>query len=136
MENQDSQGAPPDADALTIDHAAELEKAKARISELEGEATKAAPLVEIGRKAARAQTRASVLGTAKVIAGGDAAFEIVIDSAAASLGLDIDHPLSDDDRRRLVAKVYEAARPLLDNGKPGAIAGTGTNEEPPRRRGL
>jgi hypothetical protein len=115
----------------------ERDAATARIAELEAAATDAAPILEIGRKANRETARQAILGGAEIIDGAGEAFAVLLDTTAAQLGINLDKPLADEDRRRLVAKAFPIAKPLLVASKPGASAGGNTEPFNPKpQRGI
>lgn len=116
----------------------EMTKAKARIAELEAAATDTADILEIGRKQHRAEMRSQLLGASgKLVADAGEAFDLIVTTTAAKLGINIDRPLSIDDQKRLVASVYPLARPLLATGRAGAPPSTSSDPiTPPRKRGL
>jgi hypothetical protein len=114
-----------------------LAKATARIAELEAAAADVAPLVEIGSKTARAETVASLLGTARIAKGAEAAFNAIMDATANALGINLSRPMPPEQRSKLIEAVDPLLRPLLEprNPAPGPT-GNNSNSEPRQRRGL
>jgi hypothetical protein len=141
MENEQNKETPPppppepDSIAAADD---EMTKAKARIAELEAAANDTAQILEIGRKQHRAELRSQLLGSnGKLVADAGEAFDLIVATTAAKLEINIDRPLSIDDKKRLVASVYPLARPLLVTGRAGAPPSTSPDPiTPPRKRGL